>query len=107
MSEQVVIGIDGGGTRLRAAIVSCSGELLGLGEGGSGNYHDVGANQVRTNISEAVSQAWTAFDNSPREVAAIFLGLEGYFPGFSPRSIDLNHWHRGQWQERTVAGYYS
>jgi N-acetylglucosamine kinase-like BadF-type ATPase len=75
MSEQVVIGIDGGGTRLRAAIVSCSGELLGLGEGGSGNYHDVGANQVRTNISEAVSQAWTAFDNSPREVAAIFLGL--------------------------------
>jgi glucosamine kinase len=75
MSEKVVIGIDGGGTRLRAAIVSCAGELLGLGEGGSGNYHDVGADQVRTNIAEAVSQAWAAFDNSPREVSAIFLGL--------------------------------
>ena len=75
MSEKVVIGIDGGGTRLRAAIVSCAGELLGLGEGGSGNYHDVGAGQVRTNISEAVSQAWAAFDNTPQEVAAIFLGL--------------------------------
>ena len=75
MSEKVVIGIDGGGTRLRAAIVSCAGELLGLGEGGSGNYHDVGADQVRTNIGEAVSQAWAAFDITPREVAAIFLGL--------------------------------
>lgn len=75
MDEPVVIGIDGGGTRLRAAIVSCEGELLGLGEGGSGNYHDVGADQVRSNISEAVSHAWAAFGSSPKEVAAIFLGL--------------------------------
>lgn len=75
MSEQVVIGIDGGGTRLRAAIVSCSGELIGLGEGGSGNYHDVGADQVRSNVDAAVSQAWSAANNPPREAAAIFLGL--------------------------------
>lgn len=75
MSEEVFIGIDGGGTRLRAALVSSSGELLGLGEGGSGNYHDVGADKVRANIDAAVSQAWTAFNYSPREAAAIFLGL--------------------------------
>lgn len=75
MTEKVVIGIDGGGTRLRAAIVSCAGELLGLGEGGSGNYHDVGADQVQANIGDAVSHAWAAFDKTPQEVAAIFLGL--------------------------------
>lgn len=75
MSEQVVIGIDGGGTRVRAAIISCAGEILGFGEGGSGNYHDVGLEQVRTNIGMAVSHAWEAANDSPREASAIFLGL--------------------------------
>jgi N-acetylglucosamine kinase-like BadF-type ATPase len=40
--KQIVIGVDGGGTRLRAAIATEEGELLGIAEAGSGNYHDVG-----------------------------------------------------------------
>jgi N-acetylglucosamine kinase-like BadF-type ATPase len=75
MGERVVIGIDGGGTRLRAALVSCAGELLGFGEGGAGNYHDVGAEQVRSNIDHAIGQAWAFANSSPRKAAAIFLGL--------------------------------
>lgn len=75
MSERVVIGIDGGGTRLRAAIVSCSGELMGLGESGSGNYHDVGLERVRRHIDTAVAKAWAATASAPREATAIFLGL--------------------------------
>ena len=75
MSERIVIGIDGGGTRLRAAIATSRGELLGYGEAGSGNYHDVGASQVRTNIDLAVTRAWTLAPTPPRPVDAIFLGL--------------------------------
>jgi N-acetylglucosamine kinase-like BadF-type ATPase len=75
MSEQVVIGIDGGGTRLRAAIASSDGQLLGSGEAGAGNYHDVGADEVRANIGRAVTKAWAAARLSARRVDAIFLGL--------------------------------
>ncbi len=75
MSEQVVIGIDGGGTRLRAALVSLEGELLGIGEAGSGNYHDVGTEEVRQNIERAIKSAWSDSQWTPRQAEAVFLGL--------------------------------
>lgn len=75
MGKPVVIGIDGGGTRLRAAIATVDGELLGQGEAGTGNYHDVGADVVRENIGRAISQAWTAARQAPRRASAAFLGL--------------------------------
>ncbi len=75
MSGQIVIGIDGGGTRLRAALVSIEGELLGIGEAGSGNYHDVGADEVRHNIDTAIKRAWSHARQSPLQAQAIFLGL--------------------------------
>lgn len=75
MDKQIVIGIDGGGTRVRAAIARADGQLLGQGEAGTGNYHDVGADVVRDNIGQAVSQAWTAAGQLPRRADAIFLGL--------------------------------
>ncbi len=75
MVERVVIGVDGGGTRLRAAVATEAGELLGCGEAGSGNYHDVGADQVRSNIYAALTRAWAASQLPPRRAEAIFLGL--------------------------------
>jgi len=39
---RVVAGVDGGGTRTRAALVDESGRVLGLGEAGPSNYGDVG-----------------------------------------------------------------
>lgn len=75
MSERTVIGIDGGGTRLRAAISTINGELLGTGEAGSGNYHDVGAEVVQANIGAAIGRAWKAASRTPQRVSAIFLGL--------------------------------
>jgi len=75
MSEQLVIGIDGGGTRLRAAIATSDGKLLGSGEAGPGNYHDVGPDVVRANIAHAVAQAWTAARMPARRADAVFLGL--------------------------------
>lgn len=75
MNEQIVIGVDGGGTRLRAAIATARGVLLGFGEAGSGNYHDVGADQVRSNIEMAVKNAWDLAPMAPRRADAIFLGL--------------------------------
>ena len=81
MSEQLVIGIDGGGTRLRAAISTTAGELIGIGGAGSGNYHDVGADIVRSNVELAISRAWTAASTLPRQADAIFLGLGSIVTG--------------------------
>jgi N-acetylglucosamine kinase-like BadF-type ATPase len=75
MNTQIVIGVDGGGTRLRAAIATPTGELLGYGEAGSGNYHDVGTSQVRSNIELAITRAWAVTRMAPRLVDAIYLGL--------------------------------
>ncbi len=75
MDQRIVIGVDGGGTRLRAAIVSIEAEVLGYGEAGSGNYHDVGISQVRSNIELAVTRAWALASMAPRQVDAVFLGL--------------------------------
>jgi glucosamine kinase len=75
MDNQIVIGVDGGGTRLRAALVSTTGELLGRGEAGSGNYHDVGVDAVRTNLDHAITSAWDDAGRPAQGVDAIFLGL--------------------------------
>ncbi len=55
--------------------VSTTGELLGRGEAGSGNYHDVGAEAVRTNLDHAIISAWDDAGRPAQRVDAIFLGL--------------------------------
>jgi len=73
--EQTVIGIDGGGTRTRVVLANTQGVVLGVGEGGSGNYHDVGADQVCANVELALEQAWEAAGLCRTEADAAFFGL--------------------------------
>jgi N-acetylglucosamine kinase-like BadF-type ATPase len=75
MNHQVVIGVDGGGTRLRVALVAVDGALIGTGEAGSGNYHDVGADIVRANLAQAIAAAWADAGMPAQPVCAVFLGL--------------------------------
>ncbi len=77
-----VLGIDGGGTRTRAAIMDEAGRLQGLGLGGPGNYDDIGIDAVRENLSQAIA---AARQDAVRQDAALtlqtfdaaFLGLAG------------------------------
>jgi glucosamine kinase len=75
LKEEIVIGVDGGGTSTRVAIATTSGILLGLGQAGAGNYHDVGVEQVQSHIEQALIQAWAAAGHPQRQAAAAFLGL--------------------------------
>ena len=77
MSKQIVIGVDGGGTSTRVALATDEGNILGIGMAGSGNYHDVGAEVVRANISSALSEAWDMADVPRQQADAAFLGLGG------------------------------
>jgi len=75
VNDRIVIGVDGGGTSLRVALATASGELLGIGLAGTGNYHDVGINQMRANLEKAASRAFALTESRPRSADAIFLGL--------------------------------
>jgi N-acetylglucosamine kinase-like BadF-type ATPase len=75
--EPCVVGIDGGGTTTRAAVLDRSGQLRGVGRGGPSNYDDVGEEGARENIDEAVREAQAQAGLEERPFAAAFLGLAG------------------------------
>ncbi|MHC4377529.1 MAG: BadF/BadG/BcrA/BcrD ATPase family protein [Planctomycetota bacterium] len=50
-------GVDGGGTRLRVALVDPSGRIGGWGQAGSGNLHDVGPERLGRHLAEAARAA--------------------------------------------------
>ena len=77
MVDPIAIGVDGGGTHLRVAVATRQGEVLGIGKAGSGNYHNVGAEQFQSNLELALSLAWEASQLPPRQADAVFLGLGG------------------------------
>lgn len=75
MTGQIVIGFDGGGTSTRAAIATQQGEVLGVGKAGTGNYHDVGVDMVRSNLNLALTRAWAKAGIAKQQADAAFLGL--------------------------------
>jgi N-acetylglucosamine kinase-like BadF-type ATPase len=70
-----VLGVDGGGTKTYAAIVSTSGDILGEGSAGPSNYHDVGVEATKANIASAITMASKRAELTKPEFAAAFLGL--------------------------------
>jgi glucosamine kinase len=80
MAEQtdtIILGIDGGGTSTRAALIDTSGVVVGTGEGGASNYQAVGIDGAGESIRQAVEQAWRRGGKQPGPAAAAFLGMAG------------------------------
>lgn len=75
VTEHIVLGVDGGGSSTRVAVATASGELLGVGMSGAGNFHDVGVTLVRQHIEEALAAAWQQAGQLPRNASVAFLGL--------------------------------
>ncbi|MCI0575065.1 MAG: hypothetical protein L0332_05755 [Chloroflexi bacterium] len=72
-----ILGIDGGGTRTRAAIIDETGKLLGVGIGGPSNYDDIGIDATRENLFQAISAAGQDAGLDPEAFDAAFFGLAG------------------------------
>ena len=72
-----VIGIDGGGTSTRAALLDLDGKLLSVGQGGTSNIDDVGVQVAEQNIDRAVAAAEAQAGIARQPAAAIFLGMAG------------------------------
>ena len=77
MMTKTVLGIDGGGTRTRAAIMDDRGNVLGICVGNTSNYDDIGIDAARENIRQVVDCARAKAGIPADPFDAVFLGIGG------------------------------
>ncbi|MFC7549395.1 N-acetylglucosamine kinase [Plantactinospora sp. GCM10030261] len=75
MAEDLVLGLDVGGTATRAAVVSLAGAVVGTGRAGGGNPTSHGAEPAARELGNALRAALAGTDAG--RVRAGFIGLAG------------------------------
>lgn len=78
MNDDVVIGVDGGGTRTRVVVADLGGRVLGVAERGGASTEFNDQETVRRNLREGVQTALTDAGRSPGDVMAFTAGIGGY-----------------------------
>lgn len=78
-SSQIVLGIDGGGTKTLALLADRSGTVIGRGTAGPSNYHRVGVENAFSALDAAVESALqsTQQNLAKTDLAAACLGIAG------------------------------
>lgn len=77
ISVKLYLGIDGGGTRTRAILVNWQGSVVGQGEAGPSNYHNVGVEAAGVALRAATEAAWADAGLPFAPAATAFLGCAG------------------------------
>jgi N-acetylglucosamine kinase-like BadF-type ATPase len=72
------LGVDAGGTKTHALISDETGQSLGLGRGGPGNWEAVGLDGLLEALKDAVGQALRASGVSVEQISGAGMGLAGY-----------------------------
>lgn len=76
------LGVDIGGTKSHALIADEKGRAIGFGEGGAGNYEDVGWEGLRRTLQSVTSQALDEAGIGREQIAGAGFGIAGYdWPG--------------------------
>jgi N-acetylglucosamine kinase-like BadF-type ATPase len=76
-ASSLFIGIDGGGTHTRAALVRGDGSVIGVGTGGPSNFQTDGIATAREGVREAVARAWKGSGEEGMKADGAFLGMAG------------------------------
>ena len=71
------LGVDGGGTNCRAAVVNDAGETLGESQAEAANFLRVGLEKAISHIRNAVHQACEQTGIEPSQITAACIGLAG------------------------------
>jgi N-acetylglucosamine kinase-like BadF-type ATPase len=74
---ELILGIDGGGSKTIALLADLDGRVLGRGTAGSSNYQGVGAEAAQAALSRAIRAAFAAAEVPPGPIRAACLGLAG------------------------------
>jgi glucosamine kinase len=77
MSNDVVVGIDGGGTRTRVVVADIDGRVLGDAERGGASTEFNDPEAARQNLREGVRTALDSAGRSQDDVAALTAGIAG------------------------------
>jgi N-acetylglucosamine kinase-like BadF-type ATPase len=72
------LGVDIGGTKSQALIANASGQAVGLGEGGAGNWEDVGYEGLASTLNAITRQALANAGISKDQIAGAGFGIAGY-----------------------------
>lgn len=72
------LGVDIGGTKSQALIADAAGQVIGVGEGGAGNWEDVGYDGLRMTLRVITEQALRTAGISKDQVAGAGFGIAGY-----------------------------
>ncbi len=76
--SDLVLGVDGGGTKTLALVATTGGELRGVGKAGGSNYQSAGESGAKAALTEAIDRALAEARASRAELRACGLGLAGY-----------------------------
>lgn len=69
----VLIGIDGGGSKTLALLANVQGVVLGRGVGGASNYQSAGVEAAYAALNEAIQNAWKSAAENGLDVDQAFL----------------------------------
>ena len=72
------LGVDSGGTKTHALVTEESGQAVGFGAGGPGNWESVGLDGLTSSLQTAVSQALEMAKISIGQIDGAGMGLAGY-----------------------------
>ncbi|HEX6290723.1 MAG TPA: BadF/BadG/BcrA/BcrD ATPase family protein [Herpetosiphonaceae bacterium] len=73
---ELILGVDGGGSKTRALLAGCDGAILGVGTARSSNYQSVGWDAATSALRQAIDAALSHAGANDTIVAACF-GLAG------------------------------
>ena len=77
MSMEIMLAIDGGGSRTRCRVMNREGRTLGTSESGPSNHLLVAANIVKASLNEAINAALAKADLNRNEAVCVSAGLAG------------------------------
>src|SRR6185295_11826349 len=72
---ELLLAVDGGGSKTRALLADVSGAVVGRGTGGSSNYHVVGLEAAGRALQSAIDGARKAVNGSGGKIVAACFGL--------------------------------
>ncbi len=75
--DDLIIGVDGGGSRTRAVLANGRGEILGRGEAGTANPIQTGLVSAQQEITLAIRRAFESAQMEQQPVAAACMGIAG------------------------------
>ena len=78
MSQHVYLGVDGGGTKTRFALIDGDGHLLGEAELGTTYHPHVGLDGVRAVLTEGVAEVLGTANRTLADISYAFFGLPAY-----------------------------